>query len=361
MQGFDNPRTDRALASGYWRAERSLPPGTAATITLHLHDGGRLLEAPDAEPGLDRLDYRVMGGMAAGEFSAGGLPNFGLPLDQRLDAPTSLSYTGQPLSEPLEILGQPVAVLHVDSSAQILMYSVRLCDVARDGTAALVGKGNLNATRRSSLTAPEPLQPGATYRLEVTLNATAWRFEPGHRIQLLISNVEFPRLWPTPEPAVGNVHRGGHESSHVTLPTIETGDPRSASVAFGEPSPPTGPPLAEEMTREAYQDVTYHVLEDAVEATSGFVRSAKLPDGSEFDDSRKRSTWASNRDPSRVRAVGETEITLRRGGLNVVARARSEVINNRESFNVTQLVSVWLNGSLYHERRWNESVPRNLL
>jgi putative CocE/NonD family hydrolase len=360
VQGFDKPSTDRTLSSGYWREETSLPPTTAGELTLHLHESQRLRSSRGAVMGKDRLDYRFMGGMASGEFSAGGLPNFGLPLDQRLDAPTSLGYVGPVLSAPLEILGRPVAVLHVESSARILMYCVRLCDVAPDGSAALVSKGNLNATRRSSLTAPEPLEPGRTYRLEIALNATAWRFEPGHRIQLQIGNAEFPRLWPTPELAVGYVHRGGDRSSSVTLPTIATGYPRSPSVEFEAPSS-SSPAPTDETIRDAYQDVIYHVLDDAVEARSGFTRSARLPDGSEFDDSRKLSTWASNADPSHARARGETEIELRRGEWSVVASARSEVVSNEGSFSVTQRLSVRLNGSIHHEREWSESVPRNLL
>ena len=98
-----------------------------------------------------------------------------------------------------------------------------------------------------------------------------------------------------------------------------------------------------------------------MEARSGFTRSARLPDGSEFDDSRKLSTWASNADPSHARARGETEIELRRGEWSVVASARSEVVSNEGSFSVTQRLSVRLNGSIHHEREWSESVPRNLL
>jgi uncharacterized protein len=360
MQGFDKPSTDRALSSGYWREETSLPSPTAGELTLYLREESRLVDDRDERTGEDRLDYRFIGGMAAGEFSAGGLPYFGLPLDQRLDAATSLAYTCAPLSEPLEILGRPVAVLQVESSARILNYCVRLCDVAPDGTTALVSKGNLNATRRASLTTPEPLQPGRAYRLDIALNATAWRFEPGHHVQLLISNVEFPRLWPTPELAQGYVHRGGDGSSFLTLPTIATGDPLTPARVFEEAPPSLAAP-ADEVIRDAYQDVVYHVLDDAVEARSGFVRSARLPDGSEFEDARRLSTVASNADPSRVRAVGETEIELRRGTWTVVVSARSEVVSNHESLRVTQLLRVWLDGSLRHERQWTRSLPRNLL
>ena len=337
-----------------------LPPDKAGELRLYLHADQLLREDQVTETAADRLDYHLVGGWASGEFSAGGLPDFGLPLDQRLDDSTSLIYSGPPLSEPQEILGRPVVVLYVESSAPVLQYSVRLCDLAADGTVALVSRGNLNATRRTSLTAPEPMETGVVYRLEISLNATAWRFEPGHRIRLMISNTEFPRLWPTPEPAVGFVHRGGDRASCLIVPTIEAGDPASEQVAFGEPTRPSRP-AARETFRDAHQDVTYHVLDDAVEARSGFVRTARLADGSEFADTRKLSTRASNSDPALVHAAGETEIELRRDGWTVLARARSDVISNRETFNVSQTLTVFFNGELRHERRWTESIPRVLL
>ena len=360
MQQFDKPSTGRQLTSGYWREEASLPPDKAGELRLYLHADELLREDQVTETAADRLDYHFPGGWASGEFSAGGLPDFGLPLDQRLDDPTSLIYSGPPLSEPQEVLGRPVVVLYVESSAPALQYSVRLCDLAADGTVALVSRGNLNATRRTSLAAPEPMETGVVYRLEIQLNATAWRFEPGHRIRLMISNTEFPRLWPTPDLAVGFVHRGGDRASCVTVPTIEAGDPASEPVAFGEPTRPARP-AARETLRDAYQDVTYHVLDDAVEARSGFVRTARLADGSEFADTRKLSTRASISDPAHVHAAGETEIELRRDGWTVLASARSDVISNRETFNVSQMLTILLNGELRHERRWTESIPRVLL
>ena len=88
------------------------------------------------------------------------------------------------------------------------LVCARLCDVAPGGASALVAKGALNLTRRTSLTAPEPLEPGVVYEVELELGATAWRFAPGHRLRLMLLTSDFPSLWPTPEPAVLTVHRG---------------------------------------------------------------------------------------------------------------------------------------------------------
>ena len=113
-----------------------------------------------------------------------------------------------PLEEPLEILGQPRAVLHVESSAEVVTFVVRLCDVAPDGGSALVTKGVLNATHRDSHEHPSPLVPGQLYELEIPLDATGWLFEPGHRIRLSLSNADFPNSWPSPTLATSRMEGG---------------------------------------------------------------------------------------------------------------------------------------------------------
>ena len=49
----------------------------------------------------------------------------------------------------------------------------------------LVAKGMLNGTRRSSLTDPQPMDPGAVVPLTIHVDATGWRFGAGHRIRVV--------------------------------------------------------------------------------------------------------------------------------------------------------------------------------
>src|SRR5207245_2913659 len=120
------------------------------------------------------------------------------PGDQRPDEALSLVYTSPPIEEELLVLGRPRAVLHVSSTASVIGFAASLADVAPDGASHLVVKGMLNATRRRSLVDPEPLVPGEVYELELDLDATAWLFEPGHRVRLAVANADWPNVWPTP-------------------------------------------------------------------------------------------------------------------------------------------------------------------
>ncbi len=353
VQSHDPPASRRPATSGYWRAEAALPVPSAADEALHLGDDGTLAAAPVPGAGRAALEHRATAGTAGGEFSAGGLPDFGLALDQRLDEPYAVVHTGAPLTEPLEIAGRPRLVLHVASSAPVALVCARLCDVAPGGASALVAKGALNLTRRASLTAPEPLEPGVVYEIELELDATAWRFAPGHRLRLMLLTSDFPSLWPTPEPAVLTVHRGGARDSRLVLPRIALGDPARPTAAFAPP-----PALGDEDgVAERRQEVVRDALEDAVEVRMGYAATAQ---GGDVQDRRELSLWVSDRDPAHARAWGRTTMALR-GAVRCEVEATTTVTSSAAAFRVAQRLRVTHDGAPLHERAWEHELPRLLL
>ena len=348
VQSFDPPASRRRSTSGYWRAEAALPV-PSSDLVLHLGDDGTLAEVAAPRAASAALAHRAGAGTAGGEFSAGGLPDFGLPLDQRADEAAALVHTGAPLREPLEIVGRPRVVLHVASSAPVAVVVARLCDVDPGGGSALVAKGALNATRRASLTAPEPLEPGAVYELELELGATAWRFEPGHRLRLLILTSDFPSLWPTPDAATLTVHRGGGRDSRVVLPRVATGDPARPTASFPPP-----PEAIEEEPDERRQQVIRDALDDSTEVRMGYAASS---DDGTFHDRRELSLRVSDRDPARARAWGRTTMTLP----GCVVEASTTVESSAAAFAVVQRLRVERDGTPFFERTWEREVPRLLM
>jgi putative CocE/NonD family hydrolase len=358
MQQSDEPASNRRHTSGYWRYAEALPASSSPT-TLNLSGNGSLARA-EATAGSDELEYRPTLGSAGGEFSAGGLPDFGLPGDQRTDEPLSLVYTTAPLDEPLELIGNAEATLHLSVTAPVALVSLKLCDVSADGTSALVCKGALNLTRRDSLEEPAPLTPGATYEVRIQLGATAWRFDPGHRIRLMVAGSDFPNLWPTPLPCRTTISRGPDHPSRIELPTVPTGDPAAAPVPFA-PAPPLPDLGVESRLLRPYHDITQHLLEGAVSAHIGFVAETRLPDGTQTTDRREVEIRASDRDPARARSGGRTVITIDRPPELVEVEATTSVTSTQEVFNVAQHVAVRVGGSDFWERRWLETIPRHLM
>lgn len=357
MRTYATPRADLEEIPGYWRAEHDWPLPTGRTRTVYLGPHGVLSDDAPQAPGRDAYAYRPTVGVCGGLWS-GGTYDLILPVDQREDEAYSLSYTTEPLHETVEMLGWPELVLHAESSASVAAFVAKLCDVAPDGSVALVTRGVLNATRRDSLRDPQPLQPGAVYELAITLDCTSWVFQPGHAIRLDISSADWPNLWPTPEPATNAVHSGGVRSSRLTLPVVP---------APSSPPPDLRPAAPRIVPAEVQAEPqTWRVTRDMLADTVGVELRAKavtrIDRGAiEFHDESTLEGQASNRNPAHVYLRGMHRFTIRRAATETVTTAQVVLESTRTAFHLTIDLAIDV-GALPHWRRtWTHTIPRNLL
>ncbi|MCW5853940.1 MAG: CocE/NonD family hydrolase, partial [Anaerolineae bacterium] len=355
MQGYDDPRADRLTTTGYWRTETAWPLAGAREATLYPTPDGRLDAAEPAKTAQHGYAYCPTVGTSGGLWS-GGVP-YGLPTDQRPDEVLSLNYTSAPLDAPLEILGQPLAVLHVQSSAPVMAFVARLCDVAPDGTSALVCNGVLNATRRASLTHPQPLDPDEVYELQVELDCTAWRFEPDHRIRLSVCSADFPNLWPTPYPGYNHLHLGPG-LSHVVLPLV----PVKPAVNECEFAPS---PVPVDLYRHRPDLPAWEIVHDRLGDRVGLRqrRHSVARNGPQHEavSETELEVWASNRHPANVSAVGKhLRRILRPDGTMTIDTAAS-LRSTETAFHLTVDLVITVNAMPHHSQRWVQSFPRVLL
>ena len=362
VQTFDRPDPYRTRTSGYWRREPTFPiPGSFARRLL-LGDELRLDDGDVALDGYDEYRYRPSVGIAGGLWSAG-VP-YGLPGDQREDEIYSLNYTSEPLEEPLEIIGMGKTVLHVSSSAPVMAFVARLSDVAPDGTSAQVTIGVLNGTRRNSLTEAEPMKPGEIYELHVDLDATAWRFERGHRVRLSISSADFPNLWPTPYNGTNRIYRDTERESYLELPVVPTRHAPDGELPPDEMEyePSTEPVKYPAASRDV---IPWEIAHDMLRDRTG-LRLHRIDENRASSDitvklESKLEVWADNRNPSDTTAIGQhlRTITRKDGVINVDTCAK--VQSTEELINVTIDLDVRVDGLPRHNRRWVESFKRELL
>ena len=354
-QHAEPPVVDRLDAAGAWRAETDWPPPGAGERTLHLGASGLLDETPGPD-GEDAFEYDPTVGVTAGLWS-GGL-QFGLPGDQRPDEASSLVFTGPPLTEDLHVIGRPRAILHVASTATVIGFAVSVSDVAPNGVSHLVAKGMLNATRRSSLTDPEPLVPGEVYELEIDIDTTAWVFPAGHRIRVSIASADWPNVWPTPESATNRVLRGSARPSRVVLPTVPE---------HGSAEPPQFRPSDVGRTRHSdrTEPPTWEVVHDVLTGRSR-VRIREAADLRVNASTVVRREYAmtaevDRADPSTASATGRHVTTITRP--NGVTQGSSDVSVQATAthFHVTIDLEVLVNGKAHHTNSWTESIPRVLL
>ena len=158
------------------------------------------------------------------------------PTDQRASENLNgvLVYTSEPLSVPLELIGDASVTLYAATSARDTDWTARLCEVFPDGRSINLKEGIVRARYRESLTDPSLLEPDRIYRYEIALGPIGARIAAGNRLRLTVSSSDFPqwdRNLNTGGPLFGEaltdavvarqtvLHDGEH-ASYVTLPCI---------------------------------------------------------------------------------------------------------------------------------------------
>jgi putative CocE/NonD family hydrolase len=222
------------MGANRWRTADEWPlPGTRY-VRYFLHSGGHANSArgdgrlsaiaPEREPA-DVIHYDPLD-----PVPSEGFPQRSPQLSRRQDV---LTYSSDPVSEPIEVTGPIEAVLSVSSSARDTDFIVELTDAVNDGTAFPLAKGILRMRYRNGLDRVAWMQPGKIYRVRINLHATSNLFLPGHRIRIEISSSAFPeyeRNLNTGGPnysearatqADNSVHHAAAALSYVTLPVVD--------------------------------------------------------------------------------------------------------------------------------------------
>ena len=335
---------------GEWRSENEWPLARQEDRSLFL--GNSSLDESAAETNAcDEFPYHASSGVASGIHWGGGIMPWGMPLDQRHDDANRIAYTSAPLEEDIEVTGTPIAKLFVSSTARVAYFRVKLIDVSPDGTEKLVRYGGLNATHRQSAVQPTPLEPGEIYALDIPLKTMSYVFERGHRLQVNIAGADFQNAWPVAEPGVHSIHRGGEHASHIVLPII----PRPAN-----PLPPCNlqqlPPAdPEKLLTPTEYSVTRDMIEQAVTARMG------VESGDANNHLELQSDFTVNdREPAQAVLEAEGRFRLRRDQFDIEIHSDERTHSDTESFHHSVRVRITRDGTVYFEKDWSVSIPREL-
>ncbi|MET9604976.1 CocE/NonD family hydrolase [Streptomyces sp. NPDC006512] len=221
-----------------WRDLDAWPQSPETTSWFPAPDGHLIRQAPAGSAPLasfrhDPADPTPSVGGPLLSLGAG--PRDNTALEAREDV---LTFTGPPLTEPVEIAGPVLARLSVSTDGAPGVVFARLCDVDPRGRSTHVCDG------------PAPLPAGgpSPARITAAMGATAYRFATGHRIRWQLSAGAHPRF--APEPGAGDAAAGGgpagpvrvtvHSDSALLLPhglpgPVVDDTPRGA-VGWGSPT-----------------------------------------------------------------------------------------------------------------------------
>jgi len=143
-----------------------------------------------------------------------------------------LTFTTEPLPEPIEVTGHPEIRIFLSSSAVDTDLSIRLTDVYPDGSSYLMAEGMLRVRYRDSRVKFKLLEPGKAYEIEFESWPTSIVFNRGHRIRVAVTSSNYPRFdlnpgtgtpWESIEKSVKQVNQifcSAQQASHVVLPVV---------------------------------------------------------------------------------------------------------------------------------------------
>lgn len=182
------PRVQWHLAHDGYREDASWPPPTAESTSLYLADlhamtagGGSLNPAPPSAPERGSWTFDPENPLRSPADSSW---SYLLEYPDERDVPERADvaiFDSAPLEENLDLAGPVDLWVRVGSVAATADVFARLIDVAPDGSAHLVVRG------QAEFTAPDD----ETLR-RVELGHAGYRFRAGHRLRLHIASSDFP-------------------------------------------------------------------------------------------------------------------------------------------------------------------------
>lgn len=362
LQESITPAPQYATVPGRWVAEAEWP-------SPHIDEKRLYLSVNDCVDTPAKREEQVVSspqicGIRAGEWCAFGSDGE-MPRDQRPDDGFSLVWDTPPLDERLEILGAPTLALEVVSDQPVAHLTVRLCDVAPDGSSLRVTYGVLNLTHRDGHEAPEPLEPGKAYRVEIAMNDIAHAFPAGHRIRVAASTAYWPIVWPAPAAVRLTILTGKH--SFVTLPVRRPRPEDDALAGFEAPAMAARPSLQHVRKHEFQRQLT-------IDLTSNRFRYEL--NGSEFDNASlvwfedidlrvgytlSKSFEIVEDDPLSATQVMVQRATLKRGDWDVTLRLTMTQTASADAFRIEGRLEVDEGNERFLTRDIDVSVPRRLL
>jgi putative CocE/NonD family hydrolase len=204
--------------AGDGRLSPELPNGDAA-FDEYVYDPGdptpspRFYEQPEAAEGEER---------SAEELEATVKAHYADVLKSRADI---LVYRSAPLETPLTIAGPISAVLTASTSARDTDWFMRLGEVDEDGRVFPLAEGKIRARYRTSLDAPQLLDPDSVHEYTLDLWQTGIEIPAGRRIQVEVASASFPLF-------SRNLNTGGHNE-------LETDYVSATQRVYHEPSRPS--------------------------------------------------------------------------------------------------------------------------
>ncbi|MBT2681270.1 CocE/NonD family hydrolase [Bacillus sp. ISL-35] len=243
--------TQFVLGEGRFEVQPGWPHKNVAAQKFYLRSGNLLTkERPSyAEPSQTMLQ-QPLNGICSGSTNQwmAGIPD-ALPCtkDNRLTEMTELTYTTPPANTDLRVSGPISAKIFAKTTARDLVLSVRVTDVAPDGTSNEITAGWLAASHRAvdesksrfldgeniqpwhpfTRTAVQEVKPYEVMELDVEIFPSNFVIKEGHKLRVAVGPSDFPHsMSPLPQlldqlGGFATILNNSKYPSSIVLPVVE--------------------------------------------------------------------------------------------------------------------------------------------
>ncbi|HUH87460.1 MAG TPA: CocE/NonD family hydrolase [Pusillimonas sp.] len=343
------PAADLTEVPGYWRCGNQWPWADSTPRRFYPQVAQLLGDTPSAPGPVQNLHYVAGAGMAAGGWWGEQTE------DMAADDAHSLVYDSASLTDALEIMGMPQVRLRVAADAPFYQWSVRLEDVAPDGKVSLVSGAIINPSQRVSRLHPIALVPGEPTALQVQIHFTTWRFKPGHRIRLAVSNAQFPMIWPSPTNGTTQLFLGG--DTWMELPMVRVDNETSQACVLPAPEPSDLAPFGEETVKGP----TFKPERDEQAGKSTFTTTSEVDwtiDQNKFRSAEVYRWNVNDAFPANALYEGRRKNVFTIEGREITLETRALIESDVAYFHVTFTKTLWEDGRLLREKTWTDRIPR---
>jgi hypothetical protein len=355
LNRFDPPSRPPPSVSGDWMSSDRWPEPDREPVAFWCTSELALAREPPRRPATLVVPFDPSVGVMSGNWCPPP-PGHGLPGDQRPDEARSIVFTSGPLDAPVDVLGAPSFSATIHHPGPAAVVAVKLSDVAPDGQSQLVTSGVLNLSHVRSHTEPRPFGPVAP--VEIALQATGWRFAPGHRIRLAVAASDWPTVWPAPTREPIAIEVSSSCPATLRLPPLPS-DARPFALAEPPPYEPGAAGWTEHEGRS-----TWRVVTDGMTGTSGIEASdgswsEHAEDGIRTEEVRTYRAFISSADPLDARVDGSSVFVLARD-VPVRTKASGVFAGTADRFTYDVRLEVRADREIIVRRRWSGSVERRL-
>ena len=359
IRDYHPPDPTLEVIPGRWRLEDGWPIQRTEHENWFLHDDHSLSTDAPPEEAVHASTYKPSMGLE------GGGPTMwwgSLIPDQRPMDELSLVYDSEVLAEPMEILGRPIARLSVSADAPRANWVVRISDVAPDGKVTQVAGAGFNGTHRNSAREPEDVIPGEEFPLNIELHFTSWVFPEGHKVRVAISNAQWPMLWPSSLPFSSTLTIGGDRGALVQLPVIPAGMNRTPKFEAPQPNPQLpGYKTLDSGNSTGYAAITKIQHDPETGEAFGLATNTgatQYPWGiARFEEEIEHRTSDTN--PAHTSVVGRYKVTEELKDRTLEFEQTVDFKSDENNFYLKFQRWVMIDGELFKEKTWEESIPRD--